>query len=257
MRSVYGPIDSWRLKRSLGVDLISQEGRVCTFNCVYCQIKRCQAVTSKRQKFVELEDLRGELIEALEIVGDHTDYLTFSGMGEPTLASNLREGVEMVNEVSNKPTAILTNSSLLHKNEVRNTLDRLDYVIASLDASDQEILKTINRPDENIHFKDIVEGLKGFSERFQGKFALEIMVIEENFSQILEISRLAQEMDIDEIQLNTPLRPSVVPPLNEKELQTTKDHFEDFETKIVYEEKRTETPNLDDKEVIKRGRPKK
>ncbi|MFP3872474.1 MAG: radical SAM protein [Candidatus Natronoplasma sp.] len=256
MRSVYGPIDSWRLKRSLGVDLISREGRVCTFDCVYCQIRECEAVTSKRQEFVEIDEVRTELSEALNLVGGHTDYITFSGMGEPTLAKNLDEGIDMVREVSDKPVAMLTNGSLLHKKEVQKAVRRSDYVIASLDAPDQELLKKVNRPCEYIHFEDIVEGLKDFSEHFDERFALEVMLIEENFKQVAEIGELVEEMDVDEVQLNTPLRPSVVPPLKEEELKEAKKYFEGVETKMVYEAKRTETPKLDDKEVIRRGRPK-
>jgi len=227
---------------------------VCTFDCVYCQIKRCQAVTSKRQKFVDMDDLREEFDDALEIVGDHTDYITFSGMGEPTLAVNLEEGIKMVNELSNKPTAILTNSSLMNEKGVRNALKGLDYVIASLDAGDQETLEKVNRPDKDILFKDIIDGLKKFSDNFQGRFALEMMLIEDNYPRISDIAALSREMRVDEIQLNTPLRPSVVPPLEEEKLQKAKKHFKGVETKIVYQEKRTDTPKLDEEEVIRRGR---
>jgi len=168
MKYIYGPIDSWRLKRSLGVDLISEEGRVCSFNCIYCQISKCQELTSKRRKFVEIKEVREELVEALELVGDKVDYLTLSGIGEPTLASNLPEAVEMLKEVSDKPKAILTNSSLLNLEEVRKPLERLDYVIASLDAVDEDSFQKVNNPVEGIHFDEIIEGLRVFGENYSG-----------------------------------------------------------------------------------------
>ncbi len=257
MRSVYGPIDSWRLKRSLGVDLISEEGRVCSFDCIYCQISRCQELTSKRRKFVEVEELREELIEALEIVGDNVDYLTLSGMGEPTLASNLQEAVEMLEEVSDKPKAILTNSSLLHLKEVRRPLERLDYVIASLDAVDEESLEKINNPADGISFDKIIEGLRAFGENFSGTFAIEIMFVEENKQFVEKMADFVVDyLEADEVQLNTPLRPSVVEPLKEEELKEMESCFEGVKTKMVYEAKRTETPDLDEDEVIRRGRAK-
>ncbi|MBS3816713.1 MAG: radical SAM protein [Candidatus Thermoplasmatota archaeon] len=256
MKSVYGPIDSWRLDRSLGVDLISRKGKACPFDCVYCQIKKTDSVTSKRRKFVSIEELREELDQALKRVGDLTDYLTFSGMGEPTLASNLAEGVDMLKEISDKQVAILTNGGLLYREDVREALQGVDYVITSLDAPDQEILEKVNRPSRDITFEKISHGLKRFSETYGGKLAVEIMVIEENKDHISEIARKIEGLDIDEVQLNTPLRPSVVPPVSEEVLQEAKSYFESTETKMVYEEKRTDTPKLDDEEVIKRGRPK-
>jgi len=257
MRSVYGPIDSWRLKRSLGVDLISEKGRVCSFDCIYCQISRCQELTSKRRKFVEVEELREELIEALGMVGDNFDYLTLSGMGEPTLATNLKEAVEMLEEVSDKPKAILTNSSLLHLEEVQRPLKRLDYMIASLDAVDEESLEKINNPADGISFDKIIEGLRAFGENFSGTFAIEIMFVEENKQFVEKMADFVVDyLEADEVQLNTPLRPSVVEPLKEEELKEMESCFEGVKTKMVYEAKRTETPDLDEDEVIRRGRAK-
>ncbi len=256
MRSVYGPIDSWRLKRSLGVDLISEEARVCSFDCIYCQISNCQELTAKRRKFVELEELREELIEALEIVGDKVDYITLSGMGEPTLASNLSEAVEMLEEVSDKPKAILTNSSLLHLEEVRRPLERLDYVIASLDAVDEESLEKVNNPAEGISFDEIIEGLRVFGENYSGTLAIEIMFVEENKHFVERMAEIIDQLNVNEVQLNTPLRPSIVEPLKERELKALESHFDEVRTKIVYEAKRTDTPNLDEDDIIKRGRSK-
>ncbi|MEF8832967.1 MAG: radical SAM protein [Candidatus Thermoplasmatota archaeon] len=257
MRFVYGPIDSWRLKRSLGVDLISEEGRVCTFDCIYCQITRCQEITSKRRKFIEIEEVREELIEALNKVGENVDYLTFSGMGEPTLASNLAEAVDMVEEVSDKPKAILTNGSLLYLEEVRRPLETLDYVIASLDAGDEESFQKVNDPAEGISFERTVEGLKKFGEEYSGKFAIEIMFVGQNKHLAQKMADLVTDhLTVDEVQLNTPLRPSVVEPLSEDELKEIEGYFDGVKTKVVYEAKRTDTPNLDEDEIIRRGRAK-
>jgi len=256
MKYIYGPIDSWRLKRSLGVDLISEEGRVCSFNCIYCQISKCQELTSKRRKFVEIKEVREELVEALDLVGDKVDYLTLSGIGEPTLASNLPEAVEMLKEVSDKPKAILTNSSLLNLEEVRKPLERLDYVIASLDAVDEDSFQKVNNPVEGIHFDEIIEGLRVFGENYSGTLAIEIMFVKENKHLVEQMVELIDQLNVDEVQLNTPLRPSVVEPLKERELKALESNFDEVRTKIVYEAKRTDTPNIDEEDVIKRGRSK-
>ncbi len=256
MKTVYGPIDSWRLQRSLGIDLISQEGRVCTFDCIYCQIKRCQEITAQRRKFVKIEEVREELVEALQKIGDKVDYLTLSGMGEPTLAANLDEGVEMIGEVSNKPRAILTNGSLLNLEDVRRSLEKLDYVIASLDAAGKESFAKVNGPHEDIDFDEMIEGFGTFGERFDGTFALELMLVQENKHLVEEMADLVSGLKVDEVQLNTPLRPAVVEPLKEEELEEMKKYFEDVSTKMVYEAKRTDTPDLNEDEIIRRGRSK-
>lgn len=254
MKTIYGPIDSWRLKCSLGIDLISQEGRVCSFNCIYCQIKRCQEVTSQRRNFVEIYDVKKELVEALEKVGDRVDYLTLSGMGEPTLAANLGKAIDMLEKVSDKPKAILTNGSFLHLEEVRKELQKLDYVITSLDSAGKESFKRINDPHEEIHFDEMIEGFKTFGDSFGGTFAAEVMVTQVNKDLIRDIAELTRELNIDEVQLNTPLRPAVVEPLKEKDLKEMKKYFEDIPIKMVYEAKRTDTPDLDEDEIIRRGR---
>jgi len=201
--------------------------------------------------------LREELREALEMVRDKVDYLTLSGMGEPTLASNLPEAVEMLEEESDKPKAILTNSSLLHLEEVREPLQKLDYVIASLDAVDEESFEKVNNPAEGICFDNIVEGLRVFRKNYSGTFAIEIMFVEENKHLVEQMAELVVDhLDVDEVQLNTPLRPSVVAPLKEEELKEMEHHFEGVKTKMVYEAKRTDTPDIDEKEVIRRGRAK-
>ena len=85
MRLIYGPVPSWRLGRSLGVDLVAIKGKTCTFDCVYCQLGRTTRFTDRRQVFVDTDRLKAELtaLSPLEV-----DYVTFSGTGEPTRASS-------------------------------------------------------------------------------------------------------------------------------------------------------------------------
>ncbi len=260
MKRVYGPIDSWRLGASLGVDLISTEGRTCSFDCNYCQIEDLLELTVERRKFVEITEVREELVEALEKVGDHTDYITLSGVGEPTLTSNLDEGVNMLNEVSEKPKAILTNGSLFSLKEVRDALQGIDYVIAQLDAPNEKVFREINRPVDGIRFQDLLEGYEKFREEYGGRFALEMMFTERNKDLGKEMAGIADDLGVDEIQLNTPLRSSMESSLDEETMM--KKIEKDFkglkaDVRMVYREKRKGTEVLDSKEVIKRGRPVK
>ncbi len=257
MKIIYGPVDSWRLGRSLGVDILCTEGRICSFDCSYCQISKVGSVTSERKVFVETEEVERQLEEALEKVGEYTDYVTLSGMGEPTLAKNLPDVVDSLYEVTDKPKAILTNGSFFSLKEVRDALHGLDYVIAELDAATDGTFKKINRPSRGIELDEILYGYMRFSEDHEGKFALEMMFTEENKDEAEEMADIAEELDVDEIQLNTPLRPCPEDPLSEEEMEKIEDEFKNINTINVYKAKRKRTKTLDDKEIIKRGRPRK
>ncbi|MEA3254074.1 MAG: radical SAM protein, partial [Chloroflexota bacterium] len=79
---IYGPVPSWRLGKSLGVDLLCVPGKTCSFDCVYCQLGRTIELTSERKEFVSVARLAEELER---VKGIAADYVTFSGTGEPTL----------------------------------------------------------------------------------------------------------------------------------------------------------------------------
>ncbi|HEX54610.1 MAG TPA: radical SAM protein, partial [Candidatus Altiarchaeales archaeon] len=118
MNSVYGPVPSWRLGRSLGVDPICGK-KVCNFDCIYCQLGRTSR-KAERRKFVEADKVREDIERIIDKVS--ADVITLSGTGEPTLAENLNEIIDVIREMTDLPIAILTNSSLLHKNEIVNEL---------------------------------------------------------------------------------------------------------------------------------------
>ena len=86
MSIIYGPVPSWRLGRSLGIDLLSTRGKTCSFDCVYCQLGRTVHFVIERKEFVPISRLVSELES---VRGVAADYATFSGVGEPTLARNL------------------------------------------------------------------------------------------------------------------------------------------------------------------------
>ena len=140
---IYGPVPSWRLGRSLGVDILSTKGKTCCFDCIYCQLGRTVYPLTGRKEFVSLAELAKEL-EAVK--GVAADYVTFSGVGEPTLASNLGEAIRLAKSVLALPLAVLTNSSLMTREDVRKELILADVVVAKVDAPDEELFQQINRP---------------------------------------------------------------------------------------------------------------
>jgi wyosine [tRNA(Phe)-imidazoG37] synthetase (radical SAM superfamily) len=103
--TVYGPVASWRLGRSLGIDMLCTEQKTCNFDCVYCQLGSTVNKQTERKEFVSLVKLGDDLNV---VKGVEADWVTFSGMGEPTLASNLGEAITMAKSVLGLPVALLT-----------------------------------------------------------------------------------------------------------------------------------------------------
>ena len=141
-RYIYGPVPSWRLGSSLGIDPLSQGGKVCTFDCIYCQIGKTNHLTDKRDVFVKVGDIVEEIdsLPPLEI-----DYMTFSGTGEPTLAKNLGQMIKALKNIRNEKIAVLTNSSLMYRKDVHEDLFAADLIVAKLDASSQDIFGLVNQ----------------------------------------------------------------------------------------------------------------
>ena len=235
---IYGPVSSWRLGRSLGVDPICSAGKTCSFDCVYCSLGRTTKKTLNRRVFVSSRIVKLNLEKALKKV--KPDIITFSGTGEPTLAKNLGELIETVREVSDLPIAVLTNSSLKFRKDVRRDLAKAEIVKGKLDASNEDILGIVNHPHEEISLSKIVTGLKKFRKEFDGKFAIEVMFIPENKNFSDEIAEIMGIIEPDEVQINTPLRPSPVRPLTPEELKEVQRDFEGMNFVSVYEAKKPE-----------------
>ncbi len=256
MKAVYGPVASWRLGRSLGIDPVCSETKVCSFDCVYCQLGKGEK-TVERKEFVSLQKLEEDLKPIKNV---EADVITFSGTGEPTLASNLGEMIDCVRKTSSLPIAVLTNSSFLSNGEIEKVLNGADTVVTKLDAPNESVFKAVNKPHEKIGFEAYFEGIRKFRGNYAGKFCLQIMFVEANKGCAEEIAELAEELTPNEIQVNTPLRPCAVKPLNEKELAEIESVFKgvkSFEkTFSVYEAEKPSVKPMDLNEVKKRKRPK-
>lgn len=153
---IYGPVSSWRLGSSLGIDLISRKDKICPFDCIYCQLGRTKVFSKKRIEYVSAAKIIDE-IESLPLL--EIDYITFSGVGEPTLAKNLGQMIKAVKKIRKEKIAILTNSSLMDREDVQMDLSLADFVVAKIDASSQDSLVKVNRPMKTIRFDVIVEAI--------------------------------------------------------------------------------------------------
>lgn len=201
--TVYGPVRSWRVGNSLGIDVIL-ETSTCSFNCVYCQLGDIQRVTMGQREYVPTDRVAADLAR---VDWSGVDIATFSGSGEPTLATNLGELIALIRDTYAKPVMVLTNSTWLHDEGTRRRLDRASVVSCKLDAADDDMLHKINRVADGVPHARIIEGIKALRREFKGRLALQCMFMPMNLGQADGIARLAGEIGPDEIQINTPARP--------------------------------------------------
>ena len=205
MRYVFGPVPSRRLGRSLGVDLVPF--KTCSYDCIYCQLGVTTNKTVERREWVPLEDVVAELREKLE---SRPDYITLAGSGEPTLYSRLGELIERIREMSDTPIAVLTNGSLLWREEVRRDLLGASLVVPSLDAGTAASWEAVNRPHAGVSFDQMVEGLIAFRKEFRGDYHLEVFLTEgftANEEEVRAIAEIIARIEPDRVQVNTVTRP--------------------------------------------------
>lgn len=200
---IYGPVHSWRMGWSLGVDLLLQSS-ICSFNCIYCQLGDIQVKTAQRELFVPTDKLEYDLRQSH---WQRADVVTFSGSGEPTLALNLGEALHLVKEYTGKRTLVLTNATLLHDAAVRRDLCHADEVACKLDAATDTVLQRMNRPVAGVTLARIVDGIKALRANYTGKLSLQCMFMPTNLEDVEALVTLVEHLAPDEVQLNTPKRP--------------------------------------------------
>lgn len=247
---IYGPVNSWRLGSSLGIDILPQNSKTCTFDCAYCQVGRARPVCLKTSIRGPLQGILRELksLPRLKI-----DYITFSGSGEPTLATNLEDIIRSIRKTRKEKIAVFTNATLLFKKKVQQALLLADLVEVKLDADSVSTLHRINNPSSDIQFDNIVSGIKEFRARYQGKLCLQIMFTKDNIKQAKTIAEIARSINPDRVHLNTPLRPSGIMPVSRKDMSIAKRYFQGIETASVYDSPRSiQTKPIDNKATKKR-----
>ena len=205
---VYGPVPSRRLGLSLGVDIVP--AKICTLDCLYCQLGRTTEKSTDRRDFLDIKavlaELRGKLAEGITAT-----YVTIGGSGEPTLHLRLGDLIDGIRKLTEIPVAILTNGTLLWREDVRAECAKADVVIPSLDAGDAATFEMVNRPAADISIEKLVSGLVQFRQAFSGRIWLEVFFIpgvNTHREQIEQIKALIGEIRPDKVHLNTAVRPA-------------------------------------------------
>lgn len=178
--TVFGPIFSRRLGSSLGINLLPQQGKVCNFDCVYCECGWNKDGLEDRT-LPTAEDVRKALSEKLnQCVADGIpiDSITFSGDGEPTLNPAFSQIIDLTLELRDRyyPAAkvsVLSNATRAGQEAVFQALRKVDNAILKLDAPTDKQVALVNKPVGEYHVEDVVNALL----RFEGDFVLQTMFL--------------------------------------------------------------------------------
>jgi wyosine [tRNA(Phe)-imidazoG37] synthetase (radical SAM superfamily) len=205
---IFGPAPSRRLGYSLGIDVISPELKMCSLDCVYCQVGHTKTKTIERGEPVPTALILKEIDQALPKAGIH--YVTFSGSGEPTLHKNLGKLIDRVHERCKTPVAVITNGTLLDRADVQRDLLKAELVVPSLDAATPEVFARLNRPHPSLRLDRMIKGLIQFSQQYHGQLWVEVMLVKgvnDGIDELRKIKAVLDQVNLQKIHLNTVIRP--------------------------------------------------
>lgn len=176
---VFGPVPSRRLGNSLGINNIPP--KTCSYSCVYCQVGKTTEKCIVPRRFFPPEDLAasvGRHLEKLQATGQGIDYLTFVPDGEPTLDEALGESIGALRHFG-IPIAVITNATLLWREDVRARLAGADLVSVKVDSVDERTWRRVNRPHEDLELDVVLQGITEFAAAYRGTLIAETMLLKE------------------------------------------------------------------------------
>ena len=206
----FGPVPSRRLGQSLGINNIPP--KICSYACIYCQLGRTLTMQTERSDFYDPERIFEEVrkrVEEVRAAGEWIDYFSFVPDGEPTLDFNLGREIELVRELGIK-IAVITNSSLIWREDVRDELARADWVSLKVDSVREDVWRRIDRPHGQLHLSQILDGALAFADTFSGRLVTETMLVEgvnDSTELLEELNEFLVRLEPETAYLAIPTRP--------------------------------------------------
>ena len=196
---VFGPIRSRRLGSSLGVNILPAHGKMCNFDCVYCECGwNKDGVEDKvYPRYADVAEALQTRLAELSGQGVIVDSITFSGNGEPTMNPDFAGIVDVTIELRDRyfpeaKVSVLSNATMIGRESVFEALRKVDNAIMKIDASSDELIEKINKPTGAYSLDKVVEGLK----RFEGDFILQTMFLKSEEFDTATPEALNRWMDI-------------------------------------------------------------
>lgn len=173
----FGPVPSRRLGRSLGINNIPPKS--CSYSCIYCQVGATASREIEPRVFYEPEVIVQAVmrqVKAAQSTGETIDYLTFVPDGEPTLDINLGKTINLLRPLGIK-IAVISNASLVWRDDVRRILNKADWVSLKVDTVDEKIWRQLNQPHPQLQLLTIQQGIQRFAQTYRGELTTETMLV--------------------------------------------------------------------------------
>ncbi len=237
---IFGPIPSRRLGRSLGINNIPP--KICSYSCIYCQLGRAIEMDSERTTYYQPERIFREVekkVQQVQSSEEHIDYLTFVPDGESTLDLNLGKEVELLKHFGIKQ-AIISNASLIHRSDVREDLEKFDLVSLKVDSVIEPVWKKVDRPHKKLDLELILEGIKKFTDSYEGRLITETMLIDgvnDGEESLEKTAKFIASIHPDTAYLSIPTRPPArkdVKPVTEEKINEAFQLFHSRMDKVEY-----------------------
>lgn len=235
----YGPVPSRRLGRSLGINNIPP--KICTYSCVYCQLGATIKTHVDRREFYGVKGIIRDVEWRVEEAGKNKeaiDYLSFVPDGEPTLDINLGEEIRLLKSLGMK-IAVITNASLIWREDVRRDLLEADWVSLKVDAVSEEIWQRIDKPHKSLKLERILEGMLEFAGIYGGELTTETMLVQGVNDSDEEIRRVADylsELKPDVAYVAIPTRPPAKKEIKPASEQCINKAYQIFSDKLPHVE---------------------
>lgn len=166
---IFGPVHSRRLGISLGINLMPRDGKVCTFDCIYCECgyNADRRPHTSRPTRAEVKTALEKQLAEMAAQNQLPDVLTFAGNGEPTSHPDFKGIVEDTVSLRNKycpkaKVSVLSNATLIERPDVFEALKMVDNNILKLDTVNLDYIKTVNRPTGKYNLEALIEKMKQF-----------------------------------------------------------------------------------------------
>jgi len=208
VKTIFGPINSRRFGKSLGVDLSPSE-KQCNFDCLYCELQPAKVVDTQ-SSILPVETIISDIKKSLKLYTD-IDVLTITANGEPTLYPHLSSLMDAVNKIKGSTkTLILSNASTIAQPKVQEALLKFDSVKLSLDCATQKCFRKLDRPSKSVTIESIKEGMLTFKKIYRGDLIIEILIVEglnDTLEEIQELNNFLLKLQPTRIDIGTIDRP--------------------------------------------------
>ena len=178
---IFGPVHSRRLGISLGINLMPADGKVCSFDCIYCEcgFNADHRPTLRMPNRQQVADALEARLRDMQQHGPQPDVLTFAGNGEPTANPEFPEIISDTLQLRDQyfpqaKVSVLSNATFIHRPAVRDALMRVDNNILKLDTVSPDYIRRVDRPQGHYDVGDIIRHLKSF----QGHVIIQTMFMQ-------------------------------------------------------------------------------